>query len=263
MAKKKADAPLENDGEGVATELVSVDINDTEHEMKNTNYEVIENNEAGVARELSEEDHSSSKAELEEPKVPKMEDIDWTDWVLSQFEPDELDNGYPKANGLRRLVRVVQGEKPYTMKFADVADAYIDNIKGDMFVVFPTANASTRAEVRALRKMLNIGVAAAEELPDLNFTSSAAGEIPNSLITKIDIKCAVLNVNVMKFVNKGRGRPGQPELYTDIKEVPFAVGQRLFSELNVFQQRISAGEKKEDVVPERFQPYNPNWRSND
>jgi hypothetical protein len=281
--------PIRNDDGGVATEQTN------EEEKPKKLDEVLPNDNDGEATELDETE-STTAFISEEPRVPKIEDIGWLDYVMSLFEPEELDDGYPKRNGLCRLVRKVfgpvlksyphtvqvptpqnmmratveynlvvlnrkmlePGETPYEMHFADVADAYIDNIKGDAYVVFPTANASTRAEVRALRKILNIEIVAAEELPDPSFNTSVSGEIPDSLVSKIDIKCAFLNIDLMKYINMGRGKPGKPEPFTDIKEVPWALGQKMFNALNVYQQDISKG--KTDVIPAKIVGYKSNWR---
>lgn len=294
MGRKK----VENSQDGSAVEVEKKD------EVVKKLDEVLPNDEGGTSTDLSGEDHSVENTTagiktFEEPKAPKIEDPDWLDYVMSLFEPDELDDGYPKANGLRRIVRKVfgpiikayphtvqiptpqnlmratveftvvvlnkkqldQDEVPYEMHFADVADAYIDNIKGDVFASFPPAIASTRAEVRALRKMLNIGIVAAEELPDPNFSKSVAGEIPDSLVNKIDSKCGFLNINVMKFINMGRGKPGKPAVFGSIKEVSWALGQKMFSALNVYQQDISKGGT--DVIPAKIVGYNPNWRTED
>lgn len=51
--------------------------------------------------------------EQEEEKeviVPKYTDVGWEEFLLSQLQPNEMDNGYPKVNGLRRLVETFLGE---------------------------------------------------------------------------------------------------------------------------------------------------------
>ena len=53
---------------------------------------------------------SEAKKELVKFQIPpKMDDPKWTDWVLSQFEPSELEEGLPKVDGLRRLTRKLIG----------------------------------------------------------------------------------------------------------------------------------------------------------
>lgn len=48
--------------------------------------------------------------EKEEVPVPKYTDVGWEDFLLSQLQPNEMDNGYPKVNGLRRLAETFLGE---------------------------------------------------------------------------------------------------------------------------------------------------------
>lgn len=176
---------LENDGGGIAVEI----------------------SESNEVTELSGENNYMEEENTKESKIPSMEDVGWSEFILSEFHPTELDDGYPKGKGFQRLVRkhvgnilessskLVQvptpqnlnrasvehklvvlktkhlepGEQPYTISITEVADAYIDNIKGDAFAAFPPAIASTRARVRALRLALNVDMVAAEELPDPHF----------------------------------------------------------------------------------------------
>lgn len=43
-------------------------------------------------------------------KVPRYTDPEWEDFLLSQLTEKEMDNGYPKVSGLRRLTEVFLGE---------------------------------------------------------------------------------------------------------------------------------------------------------
>ena len=125
---------------------------------------------------------------------------DWHDYVMQQFQENELFQGYPKTDGLRRIVELLLGkiirseskvlqspklnnDKGYTyineivvvehrveiqtethiIIVQDVADVWQGNTDS-AFLKFPTAVAATRAEGRALRKALNLKTIAAEEL---------------------------------------------------------------------------------------------------
>lgn len=248
--------------------------------------------EDGSPSELSGENNHMGEENTGTP-VPSMSDVGWSEFIMSEFDPSELDDKYPKCKGFQRLVRkhvgtilesssrLVQlptpqnlnrasaehklvilktknldpGEQPYTLTITEVADAYIDNIKGDLFAAFPPAIASTRARVRALRLALNVDMVAAEELPDPNFNFSAKGEITDSLISKIDTKCHQLNIDLMKFINIGRSdKPGRPVPYGNIKEVKLAAGQQMFKTLNEYQKDI-------DTIPEKIVGYRPTWRT--
>jgi hypothetical protein len=42
--------------------------------------------------------------------TPRMGSPEWSDYVMSHFTPEELDNGYPKVDGLRRVAQNLLGE---------------------------------------------------------------------------------------------------------------------------------------------------------
>lgn len=116
---------------------------------------------------------------------------EWQDYVMSQFTEDELDNDYPKLNGLRRICRKVLGTVidssivelksfgenhsicRYSLEinsFRDgvitvdaVADATPQNMD-ETYRIYPSCIAENRAEARAYRKALMLSVVAAEEM---------------------------------------------------------------------------------------------------
>src|SRR5688500_7434881 len=92
MAKKKVDVDINDQVVG------SVDFN-SDVEVLPEELNMI--NEGG-------NDQATVVENLEKPR-PRMEDPEWTDWVMAQFEPEELDEGLPKVDGLRRLVRKLIG----------------------------------------------------------------------------------------------------------------------------------------------------------
>ena len=113
--------------------------------------------------------------------APSMLSPEWHDYAMTLFEEDELMNGHPLVTGLRRVSELVLGPmsfsgptwvKPtdrddhhgratviFTIEFSsglrcsEVADSWEGNTD-DMFCAFAVAIASTRAEARALRKVL-------------------------------------------------------------------------------------------------------------
>lgn len=224
---------------------------------------------------------------------PKMDDISWTAWVMSQFEPSELDQGLPKANGLRRLVRKLigpiisaypdtrqcptienehratveytviilnryqleDGEEPYEMRFGDVADAYLGNIRGLEYARFPSAMAATRAQVRALRMALNLAVVASEEVSDQPLEESGlTGKITESQITKIDIKCQQLDIDVIKFINMGKLK------YNSITDVGHKKAIDMFAVINKYQQYDPTKADTGLKIPDSIKGYRLNWR---
>jgi hypothetical protein len=128
---------------------------------------------------------------VKQPVAISISSPEWTDYVLKQFVPSELDNGNPKVDGLRRVAfsllgsfdsftDVVQvpsvenaGRATVVVKLAFTeglkrhvqgsADVYSGNT-AEPFAEHAVATAETRAEGRALRKALMLTkVLAAEE----------------------------------------------------------------------------------------------------
>jgi hypothetical protein len=138
----------------------------------------------------------------EENDIPTRLDAGWQDYVLAQFKPEELDNGYPKIIGLRRVAQkligpiisslptllntVVDERNPsgrtsciyeitfaphdtidFSIKYGAAASAWIGNTDDD-FAAFTEAIAEVRAESRALRKALNLNIVSQEETTTKN-----------------------------------------------------------------------------------------------
>lgn len=217
---------------------------------------------------------------------PPMDSPDWKDWVMSHFLPTELDNGLPKVDGLRRVTRkligpileghtkvvqyptieneqratveytvVVQNrhqlgdhETPYEVRFTDAADAFKGNVKGLEYARFPVAMAASRAQGRALRMALNLGVVAAEEISDQPLEEAGfASSITKSQIDKIDIKCQQLNIDVLKFMNIGTQK------YYNIEEVSNRTAIKMFKLLNEYQQGVKE-------IPTGILGYQTEWK---
>jgi len=122
---------------------------------------------------------------------PLPTDPSWNDYVLGHFEENEMFDGMPLCNGLRRVAELLIGRIVFSgpiqvfppdtgndigrstviwkvefvdgSAFCDVADSWEGNTD-DTFCVYNTATAATRAEGRALRKALRLRVVAAEEV---------------------------------------------------------------------------------------------------
>lgn len=75
--------------------------------------EVNEENWEEFTQELGDimTDSTNDMPELEQHDRPSYNDPEWNDWVMTQFEPDELlDGKYPNVNALRRLVGKLLGD---------------------------------------------------------------------------------------------------------------------------------------------------------
>lgn len=127
-------------------------------------------------------------------------DQNWSDYVMSQLTSDEVYNGYPKCNGLRRLVNLLVGpiiskqlkcfKSPasgdasstisvivecdvsnkyhpaygHTISEESIADANTSNNKDFPYSTHMSSIAERRAESRVYRNLLGLSIASAEEM---------------------------------------------------------------------------------------------------
>ena len=148
------------------------------------------------------------------------------------------------------------------LKCSEVADSWEGNTD-DMFCAFAVAIASTRAEARALRKVLKIKGVAAEELTkkdtakivrDLSKQNSSSGgdyddsgRMSDAQYNFIDVKCKQLNVDggkIFKDMFKvDQNRKILKKVASDIIDV-----------LNGYQ-------KNKSTIPSELKGYNQEWRN--
>jgi hypothetical protein len=222
-------------------------------------------------------------AENKEETIPSLTDPTWSDYVLGQLATDELIEGNPKTDGLRRLVEkfigeidsmettivqapnsgnldravvtariVLRNKDGHVKTFTGSADACTRN-SDPPYNMYPTSIAETRAYGRAFRHALRIRTAAAEELSN-NATYAAESTDSGIKITGVQIKglanlCSITDINLEKFVNMGEIK------YKNLKEVPLNSATLMMQTLNEFQN----GERKN--VPEAIKGYDKNWRT--
>ena len=222
--------------------------------------------------------------------APSMLSPEWHDYAMTLFQEDEMMNGHPLVAGLRRVCELVLGPmvfsgptwvKPtdrddhhgratviFTVEFAnglkcsEVADSWEGNTD-DMFCAFAVAIASTRAEARALRKVLKIKGVAAEELTkkdtakivrDLSKqTNSSGGDYNDSARMSdaqsnfIDVKCKQLNVNGSKLLSSVFN-------VSSSKKITKKVASDIIDRLNEYQRDKSS-------IPSEVTGYNEEWRN--
>ena len=222
--------------------------------------------------------------------APSMLSPEWHDYAMTLFQEDEMMNGHPLVTGLRRVSELVLGPMVFsgpttvfpvqrddhhgratvifTVEFAngvkcsEVADSWEGNTD-DMFCAFAVAIASTRAEARALRKVLKIKGVAAEELTkkdtakivrDISKQKSSSsgdyddsGRMSDAQYNFIDVKCKQLNVDggkIFKDMFKiDQNRKISKKVASDIIDV-----------LNGYQ-------KDKGTIPNELRGYNSEWRN--
>jgi hypothetical protein len=187
---------------------------------------------------------------------------EWSDYVLKQFEEDEVIDGNPSVDGLRRVTkkiigeivgsrcRVIQCPNPQNdysstveheitiekdnggiLVYNETADVTVMNCDPE-FRRFASSTASTRAEARALRKALGLRkVVAAEEVTEV------APEDPNNpgMITPNQVNfmlqlCRRCNINFMKYINLGKTK------YDNASKIPYATAIKMVGHLSDFQR---------------------------
>ena len=157
--------------------------------------DIMESNEVEIVADDTDTEQSQKTVE-ELMTKPSRTDFEWHDYIMQQFHDEELMNGCPKVDGLRRLVekfigqiittnvKIVQTPCPenrerasviysatiidkdssyqQTLTYTDAADCYKGNALNE-YSKHPVALATTRAEARVLRKVLKLRTIAAEE----------------------------------------------------------------------------------------------------
>lgn len=252
--------------------------------------EVDENLFEGMSDVESVVDVDTSVKNVIAENVPSMLSPEWHDYAMSLFHEAELIDGHPLVNGLRRVAELVLGPMRFSgptqvfpvqrddhhgratvvftiefangLKCAEVADSWEGNTD-DTFCAYAVAIASTRAEARALRKVLKIRGVAAEELTKKD-TAKIVRDISNAKPSStgdyddqsrmseaqynfIDIKCKQLNVDASKLMNN--------EFKVDPnKKVSKKVASDIIDRLNDYQ-------RDKNSIPQDLLGYNAAWRN--
>ncbi len=209
---------------------------------------------------------------VEDSDTPTMSSPDWTKYVLSKMTPDELMDGHPTVDGLRRMVDLLMGtvvivgsdiaQTPdlnnnfhATVKVTVVledgtsvdgcADAGGNNCK-QTYAIHPVAMAESRAESRAYRRLLRLkNIISAEETVSQDEIIDAFESISSAQTKIIDKICSKMNINVEKWLAT---RDIKLEEY---KKLTKSAGADLCSALNTLQ---GAG-----AVPDSIIGYNIGW----
>lgn len=217
------------------------------------------------------------------PTEPSMDSKDWSDFALSKFEEDEMIDGNPTVDGLRRVARLLLGDiiesssrsiqapnpnNGYSatvehkiviqltrdvitareIVFTEIADVTTENTDPE-FRRFASSTASTRAEARALRKALMLKrVVAAEEITEVPPIENYDEKINSHQINFIDNICRRTKINVIKYVNSGAMR------YEKIEDIPYGTAQKMLGVLSSYQRDPSK-------IPNDIKGYIDGWRT--
>lgn len=172
--------------------------------------------------------------------IPDRHSPEWSDYVMSLFTEQEKIDGYPTADGLRRLTNLIVGrcfnvnmeimqcpnpdnENRAVVKctlqvlkehdrsidsISDVADCYIGNTK-EPYSRHPTATAATMAESRALRKLLGLRTISKEEASITNDSEAAPATsvaaikpTQKTVITHLCSKFKIDQTKLLQSLNK-------------------------------------------------------------
>jgi len=226
-----------------------------------------------------------------EAAMPAYASEGWQEYVMQQFKDEELDNDAPKCDGCRRVCELVLGNIVHSTLPRSTAPSTLNNgtatvvsrvevlihnqshpLKGQVIVCeeiadvnkdncdhpyhkHASATAATRAEGRALRKLMRLhGIITAEEASERAETTDSDCDwemdepIGNSQISAMNMMCERMDLNVMDFVNSGR------RSYDSIEMVNKSTGQRMLRELNKLQRQTKER-------PQNVGPYVANWRN--
>ena len=245
--------------------------------------EELEEQPFGVEIE-QEEDAVVEIVEVITPTHPK-----WKEKVMSEFDAaDEIFNGSPTVDGLRRVTekvmgpiiesnaKVVQapnrdngyhavveheivirrihnledGEAPYNQIVTEVADVRTD--EDNMFSKYSAGYASTRAEGRALRKLLRLRkIVAAEEIDENSQMAEAEYsddvKIGRSLCVAINLLAQQIDIDVWDLIKSSSDiKLNSP------KDIPATLAKEVFAYLN----RVKRKEKGVEF-PEDFRGFKP------
>ncbi|MBX9836727.1 MAG: hypothetical protein K2X69_00295 [Silvanigrellaceae bacterium] len=226
--------------------------------------EMLENAEVVEETPLVKQEEISP---VEEEVIPDFNSPQWHEYVMKQFAPDEIVEGNPTTEGLRRVVSLLLGdiiessakcvsaptkENNYSATvehkvvinwcresegygggdirtFTEIADVTDRNSDETVFRAYPTATASTRAEGRALRKALKLKhIVAAEEVEQSNESEPEDKKISTNQVVMVKHLAKRNGIDVFKFINSGTLQ------YSSIEDVSYNTAHKMLAKLNEY-----------------------------
>ena len=221
-------------------------------------------------------------AQNELPTHPKEHDPEWSEYLLDQLSDNELINGAPTVDGLRRITEKCFGEIigsrseiidtptaqnnqrctiKHSLTIAKYGTAHSIVVDGCVDVLYHKtpypfkdhliATADTRAEGKALRRALKIRVVTAEELQNEDEQEALSSDelVNDQQILAINQLCKRLDISVVPLVT------GEYKKAKTIKELRNLEARLLISKLSEFQ-------RTPDDIPKTYIGYNENWKTN-
>lgn len=218
---------------------------------------------------------------VDDHKIISPNDPDWTEHVLSHLKDHELKDGNPTVDGLRRVTGLIYGDIIVSRtKLLEVPDSnyekctashtlaverYVDGKYLEVSAVvdvrykkterpyneYLVATADTRAEGKALRRLLKLSIVTAEELSekdedevDLNtFINDNQISVIAVLSKRLDINAALL---IKRYVK---------EPIKNVREVPYHLARNILSDLGHYQRHTQD-------IPAEVVGFQENWRDN-
>jgi hypothetical protein len=165
--------------------------------------------------------------------LPRKGTKEWTVYVLSLLEPEELENGRPVVDGLRRVAEELIGEivdidtalqahentkfsvstakvtfvkdDGQVVSFAGTADATVQNTPSPFNEHLP-ASSDTKAEGRALRRALRLNriICAEEKSPETADVVGVgnAGQVGDQQVVAIQAMATKYDINVVNLMEQ-------------------------------------------------------------
>lgn len=239
--------------------------------------------EQGEMGDFELENEINNKVDQTEEEIITHRHPQWHEYVMEQLTKEELKEGNPTVDGLRRVIEDVYGTvlKAKTdviqtpseqngkratvvhtltvrryddndkIQISGAADVYYGNTD-EGFRNHPVATAETRAEGRALRRALKLRkVVSAEEMGDTSGDSikeENPGSITTAQITALNVMSKnKVHVNLAKLIPSHLGR----EIVNLKSDVTYDEGIGLVDLVSSYQST---------PVPEELAGYNPNWQ---
>lgn len=220
--------------------------------------------------------------------APSITSPEWNDYVMGQFEENELIEGMPLAAGLRRVAELLCGRIVYSgptqvfppqnenshgratvvwkvefdngMCFSDVADCWEGNTD-DTFCAFAVATAATRAEARALRKALRIRAVSAEEVTKKNTAAVVRNAVKESSEGEYDEASRMTDPQSNFISVKCKQLNINPVSF--FKEIFNLSTTRKITKKSASDaiDRLNEFQRNSDEIPESIKGYVEDWRN--